>query len=190
VGANAGYISLLMARYAGESGRVLSFEPNQAVVSKFLRNLSLNSSVQQIIELHSIGLGRAEAQMFVVPDTEVGIGNAGLTSSESAMTTHRVEVRTLDSFNLARLDFMKIDVEGMELDVLEGARNTISRCLPRTIFETLRSLPPEQHKPIEDFFRELGYKIYSMNPRTGQLSEITYPHYPQDDAYAIHPSRL
>jgi FkbM family methyltransferase len=189
VGANAGYISVVMGRYTGASGRVISFEPNAEVTAKFLRNLSLNPDLKPVVELKTMGLGTERAHMFVVLDTGAGMGNAVLSASASNNTSHPVEVITLDSLNLPRLDCMKVDVEGMELDVLSGATRTISRFLPNIVFETLTNLPPEQHKPLEEYLRNLGYRIYSFDAAHGRFEEIGYPRYPQDDSYAIHPNR-
>jgi len=190
VGANAGYISVVMARLVGSTGRVLSFEPNEEVVRKFRRNVALNQEIRPSVELHAVGLGKNVSRMFVAPDTGVGIGSAGLADSASEGTTNAVQVLTLDSFNLSRLDCMKVDVEGMELDVLMGADRTIKRFLPNIVFETFTMLSPDKHKPIEDYLRSLGYRIYCINARSGQFDEISYPRYPQDDSYAIHPDRI
>lgn len=190
VGANAGYISLVMGRYVGPSGRVISFEPNPDVIVKFRRNLSLNPELRQTVELRTVGLGKEATRMFVAPDTEVGIGNAGLASAASSHTTFQVEVATLDSFDLPRLDCMKVDVEGMELDVLRGAEATIRKFCPYIVFETLTVLPPEKHKPVEDFLRGLGYRIYCLNAQHARFDEVSYPRFPQDDTFAIHPRRV
>lgn len=189
VGANAGYISVVMGRFAGDNGRVLSFEPNAEVTGKFLRNISLNPGLRRTVELRTIGLGKEASQMFVAPDTGDGIGNAGLATKASEQTTHQVDVATLDSFNLSRLDCMKVDVEGMELDVLHGAEATIRKFYPNIVFETLTMLPPEKHKPVEDFLRGLGYRIYCLNVKQSRFEEVSYPNYPQDDSFAIHPHR-
>lgn len=189
-GANAGYISIIMARLVGCAGRVLSFEPNEQVIRKFRRNVALNQEIRSCVELHAVGLGKTAARMFVAPDTGVGIGNAGLANCASEGTTNAVQVLTLDSFQLSRLDCMKVDVEGMELDVLMGAASTIKRFLPNIVFETLTMLSPDKHKPIEDYLKSLGYRIYCINAQSGRFEEISYPCYPQDDSYAIHPDRI
>jgi len=190
VGANAGYISMVMGRLAGPSGRVLSFEPNIDVLKKFSRNIALNEELKDIVELFTVGLGRESKEMYVAPDLGNGMGNATLVASASEETTHAVSIRTLDSFELPRLDCLKVDVEGMEIEVLSGAQKTIQRCHPHIIFETLTAHPPEFHKPLEEFVRDLGYRTYALNLSDTRFEEITYPYFPQEDTYALHPSRL
>jgi FkbM family methyltransferase len=190
VGANAGYISMVMGSLVGASGRVLSFEPNIDVLDKFSRNIALNPNLKDVVELLTVGLGRESKEMYVAPDLGVGMGNATLVASASEGTTHEVCIKTLDSFELPRLDCLKVDVEGMEIEVLSGAEETIRRCHPHIIFETLTAHPPEFHKPLEEFVRDLGYRTYALNLEDARFEEITYPYFPQEDTYAIHPSRL
>ncbi|NBB86196.1 MAG: FkbM family methyltransferase [Bacteroidetes bacterium] len=64
-----------------------------------------------------------------------------------------VEVTTLDSFHLDGVGFMKIDVEGHEPQVLEGARETIRRCRPHVLVE----LKPEHLEQVTDFFSAFSY---------------------------------
>lgn len=190
VGANAGYQSLLMGHFAGPTGRVYSFEPNLAIVKKLRRNLELNPRLIDRVEILTFGLGDTPKEMFVSPATDEGAGNAVLCDGKYSHTTHAVEIRTLDSFPLERVDCLKIDVEGMELDVLRGAEHTIRRWVPHIIFETLTTHPPEKHRPLEDFLRSLGYHLFGLNLQTSEFFGITFPHYPQEDTFAIHPARL
>jgi hypothetical protein len=67
-GANAGYLSLVMGRFAGPAGRVISFKPNRELITKFIRNMSLNPDLERTIELHTTGLGKETSKMFVSPD--------------------------------------------------------------------------------------------------------------------------
>ena len=66
----------------------------------------------------------------------------------------------------------------------------IKRFLPNIGVKTLAMLSPDKNKPIENYLGGLGYQIYCIDPRTGRFEEITYPRYPQDDSYALHPDRI
>ena len=65
---------------------------------------------------------------------------------------------TIDSLSLARLDFMKIDVEGMEEDVLEGAKYAISKFKPIMIIEIIKS----NKDNLLSFLEPMGYFIYPL----------------------------
>jgi FkbM family methyltransferase len=190
VGANAGYLTVLMGALVGDAGRVLSFEPNQEILRKLERNIALNPNLHKRIHLFPCGLGSSETVMFVAPDTGAVNGNASLSSSTNASTTNATEVKMLDSLQLGKIDLMKIDVEGMELEVLRGSKATLRQSLPTIIFETLTTLPPEKHYPIEQELRALGYNLYCLHPDDMTLQQIAYPCYPQEDTIAIHPTRF
>jgi hypothetical protein len=67
-----------------------------------------------------------------------------------------VPMVSLDSLKLERLDLVKLDVEGMELDVLRGARATMEKHRPVMCIEVLKSDPAA----IEAFLKELGYRVF------------------------------
>lgn len=69
-----------------------------------------------------------------------------------------VVVRTLDGLGLARVDLIKIDVEGMELDVLEGAKNIIARDKPQMLIETIKT----DQDQLRALLLPAGYKLFSM----------------------------
>ncbi len=184
VGANAGYITLPMAERAGISGKVLAFEPNPNIKDKFLRNVKLNPDNIAPIELFPYGLGAEEGSFFLSEALGSGYGNAVVYEKENK-GSKKIKVVTLDSLSLDRMDFIKIDVEGMELSVLQGALKTIERCRPIVLFETLTSLKPEKHKPCEDLLRSQDYICYALDLQRERLQEISYPNYPQEDTIAI-----
>jgi hypothetical protein len=93
-----------------------------------------------------------------------------------------VETRPLDEVYGGEVGFIKIDVEGHEHSVLEGARGTIERCRPRVLVEAEERHAPGSVRDVQAFFRRLGYRGYfvfrrrlapieSFDPRRMQRSE-------------------
>lgn len=74
-----------------------------------------------------------------------------------------VETRTLDSFNLDNLGFIKIDVEGHEEKVLRGAKKTISSSHPHILVEIEERLNPGGHKRVESYLKKQGYLGFFIN---------------------------
>ena len=65
---------------------------------------------------------------------------------------------TIDSLALARVDLIKIDIEGMEFEALMGAKETILRCLPSMLIEKIKS----DEKQLSTQLREWGYKLFPL----------------------------
>jgi hypothetical protein len=66
-------------------------------------------------------------------------------------------VATLDSYNLDRADWLKIDTEGCELPILQGGIETIKRCRPTIILEHHYHLDPDCETKCDGFLADLGY---------------------------------
>lgn len=191
VGANAGYIALQMAEKAGLSGKVLAFEPNPRVRDQLYRNISLNQGNIAPIETFTYGLGAEEGLYSLGEELGYGLGNASLSKAiDHSKKAGDIKVRTLDSFHFESVDFIKIDVEGMEYDVLRGSIETLMRCRPIVLFETLTRQAPEIHKKSEEFLKERGYLCYYLDVKKSALVQATYPHYPQEDTVAIPAEKI
>jgi FkbM family methyltransferase len=161
------------------------------VRDKLYRNISLNQGKIAPIEIFTYGLGAEEALYSLSEDLGYGLGNASLSKAiEYSKETGDIKVRTLDSFCFESVDFIKIDVEGMEYDVLRGSTETLMRCRPIVLFETLTRQSPEIHKKSEEFLRERGYLCYYLDVKKSALVQATYPHYPQEDTIAIPSEKI
>lgn len=138
VGANVGFWSIPAARYVGPGGRVVSFEPNPWAVDRFKRNVALNSDVGLApIDLVDAALGAEPGKLELYSfDLEAGASRATLhpDAVRGGPAAHvTVPVTTLDDFVDLEVDVLKIDVEGHELAVLDGARHLLSNTPPRLI---------------------------------------------------------
>jgi FkbM family methyltransferase len=119
-------IAYARATHGVDSGRVLAFEPNPPAFECLRRNMT------GLVHVECINAGLSDAP-----------GNMGFVASENVGASRlagvgTIPVKTLDSYGLRRLDFMKIDAEGMELRILRGALDTIERCRPKMYIEVNR----------------------------------------------------
>lgn len=149
VGASSGYYSFVMASCCAQ---VEAFEPLAANT----RNLTDYGSPK--IRVHHVALSNASgAKSFYLPLID-GAGSYGRASLEvpprGPYDVVEVELRRLDDFGLRDVSLIKIDVEGHELEVLEGARNTIADSRPVLIIEISNC----NKDRVEAFFAGLGYR--------------------------------
>ena len=134
IGVNIGFYLLNFAKKANH-GNVYGFEPNPIVFEFAKKNCELNQF--QHVNLHNIGLGHVESsfQMAQIND------NLGMNKivAESTSGSFTVQVQRLDDFvnqeSIAKVDVMKIDVEGFEMNVLLGAEEVINKHKPFLFIE-------------------------------------------------------
>lgn len=129
VGANVGTHAIAMAERVGLAGRVIAFEP-QSVLCELL---SLNATAgARNIDVRHAAIGARYEQLYVQPVDYSGHVNTGAVrlSAGDPRSADAVEVFPLDSLDLTTCRLVKIDVEGMEDEVLTGMSTTIERCEP------------------------------------------------------------
>jgi len=139
VGANFGTFSLLASRVVGSTGKVIAIEPQERLASFIEKSIELSGVTN--CEVHRVACGRSngEASLLVPSDDS---GRAGFFPGFSGRKSHvslKVPVTTLD-FILRDVPpgsacMIKIDVEGSEMNVLEGAIETIRRLSPAILIE-------------------------------------------------------
>ncbi|QDU27670.1 2-O-methyltransferase NoeI [Anatilimnocola aggregata] len=160
IGANVGYYTLLSARLASK-GHVVAFEPEPRNIAFLRANVAANRC--RNVSIHELAVA-AEAGFA---NFQMGTGTGtGKLSNEGSL---RVPMISLDEFvdqQQMRPTHMKIDVEGAEVDVLRGGRETLINCRP-TIF--LSTHGRKVHAACCEFLRELNYDLRCMDG--GDLAE-------------------
>jgi FkbM family methyltransferase len=116
------------------TGHVFAFEPNQATYARLQTNIALNNLDSAITAIRC-GLSDTPRVAFL-KETE---GNSGATIVSDEPTAEPIMLETLDGFcakqNIDYIDIIKIDVEGNELQVLEGGRAVLSKNRPVLMIE-------------------------------------------------------
>jgi FkbM family methyltransferase len=157
VGANWGYFSLLVASFPEFQGSIASFEPNPKTFKDLSRTVE-QAGLSGRVRTHNLGLGAENCEMVV---SESGRFHSGLSQLKKVGDGVRVPVASLDSLRSERPHFVKIDAEGMELEILKGATKTLKEARPFVVFENFldRKDPGKTYQPIE-FLRSQDYRIF------------------------------
>ncbi len=159
VGANIGTFTVPLARKVGPRGLVLAFEPQPLVFNQLAANLALNDlvSAQAINAACGADAGWTGINR-IDPMREVNFGGVRFEALRNDESDVRVRVERLDDVvDLAAVDLLKIDVEGMELDVLEGAAELIVSRRPLIYVEAQH---PDRSPELLSFLDEAGYKMW------------------------------
>ncbi len=166
VGANVGAYALLLGRWVGPRGRVFAFEPAPAVHEALARHIRLNQLAGVVQPVASaVSDGETEASLMVAGTS----GESRLAVAGDTGDVCSVPLTTIDGFcareGLAP-DFIKVDVEGWELAVLRGARETIrSRGDRLSLFVELHpSIWPQIGVTRDDLLAELDVQQLDVVP--------------------------
>jgi FkbM family methyltransferase len=169
IGAHHGFYTLLASRKVGAGGRVLAFEPSPRERRKLLRHLRLNRCTNVQVEAHALGSAPGESELFVVVGYETGFNSLRPPDTPEPTQRVRVTVSTLDACleraKIERVDFVKLDVEGGEMEVLKGAAGLLAR-RPRPFLlcevQEIRTRPwGYAARGIIEFLRCRGYRWFA-----------------------------
>ncbi|HLY58969.1 MAG TPA: FkbM family methyltransferase [Stellaceae bacterium] len=158
VGANIGAHTVHLARLVGPQGLVVAFEP-QRIIHQFLcANLALNELFNVVS--YRAAAGARRGTLKVPPLDYAAAYNFGGVAL-GADAGEDVLVMPLDSLGLKALRLLKIDVEGMEVEVLQGARELIARTRPLLYVENDRK---ERSPRLISLLQELEYDLWWHTP--------------------------
>ena len=170
VGANIGSHAIPMAKVM-RTGRVLAFEPNPVVFRRLIANLALNPDCNVDARATAVGNRVGQVDLFIPAADAGNLGQASLVEN-SDFNKVRVPCTTLDSLledeKLGTVDVLKIDVEGFEWAVIEGARTMLVRDHPLIVFEYNRDqweLAGQTLAGVTNSLRAMGYTDFSMAGR-------------------------
>jgi len=125
--------------------------------SKKLLNDSKN------IKFNNFALGDIETEMEISINLDMNIGSSSLVNSHANEAKQKVIIKTLDSLNIKdKIDFIKIDVEGFDANVILGGMKTIQKNMPIIFTEISYPLNEKQKKIYKDLFN-LGYTQFDLN---------------------------
>jgi FkbM family methyltransferase len=166
IGANIGITTIWMAR---NSEKVYSFEPETNNIFRFKENLYANNveNVKLIQKAVSDIIGELDLNIL----ESYGHHSLGQVATSKIIGRQKVDVITLNKFclenNIDKIDFLKVDVEGFEIEVFNGAKNLfMNKKIKLVAFEIsdipLKSLNKSE-KEIFDFFKSVNYDILNLD---------------------------
>jgi FkbM family methyltransferase len=186
LGANVGTVATALSVLA-ERGQVYAFEGSLETTEALAKTVEVNRLANVRVFNRVIGKADEEVKFFNIPEVRSS-GFSVPADSEREVATVRPETaemivlqsRSVDSLvrelSLPKVDFIKVDIEGAELDMLEGARDTLARFKPILIMEFnsyafahIREIPPRRAlKRIFEVFDDIYYFVN----RTGGLARL------------------
>jgi len=175
VGGYIGMHAMFFARAVGETGKVITLEPNPRNYEELDHNVRLNNFNN--ITCMQIGLGKNQERLDLITDpiypARGSVAKSGA-ADQRETRVFNVQIFPLDSLvktdKLPRPDFIKVDVEGFELDVLYGMVETIDTYKPHLFIEIHGETP----RKLVELLASKGYSVYHIESGT----EITGHNFP------------
>ena len=167
-GANIGVVTLELANFMHDWGQILAIEPQERLYYALVGNLT----VQNAFNARAIHAAVDAQQGFIdIPEPDYcqpgnfggfelhqpfGMNDVGQ-AIDYDKPTLRVQTVTIDEIVRGRVDFIKLDIEGMEMDALAGATAVLARDRPILFIEVIKI----DRDTLETFLAPLGYKCFS-----------------------------
>jgi FkbM family methyltransferase len=170
VGAHHGFYTLLLSKLVGPEGRVFAFEPSPRERRTLLRHVRINRCGNVNVEALALGSEEGNASLFVVQGEQTGCNSLRTPASDVPGEFIPTPVRIvrlddwLDAQKIERVDFIKLDVEGGELEVLRGAEDLLERHPRLLILAELQDVRAEawgqRAKDVAAFLQSFGFRWF------------------------------
>jgi len=161
IGASTGVHTLRMAKLVGITGLVYAFEPSNWMYERLCENISLNNFHNIVVE--KFALSEVDAKAIFLSEQHDRVDK-----KQNSREYIKMDYVKLDTYvkrmTINKIDFIKIDVDGYETRVLEGAKQTIKKNLPIMVIEMGRGLQEAYERSLEELITLLesfGYKFYN-----------------------------
>lgn len=168
VGANIGTMTIPFAQFADE---VYSFDPVKITFDTLQLNVKENNLTN--VTLFNCALNDTDGNRKIFVNNSK-LGASSFYDNVSNGYTETIETKTLDSFNFENIAFIKIDVQGAEIDVLKGATQTIIKNQCHLIVE-LPNRNEKEHNQMKDvlkFFSKINYQMINREKKDVHFAPI------------------
>lgn len=156
IGANFGYLSLVWAQTVSANGKIISFEPNPNVFRSLSKSITTNN-LNRIVLPKNLAVGKQDGSIeLFLSSTTSNVEKSEDQSNKSTVVNMVAIDNFMENIYQYHCDLIKIDVDGIELDILNGASGFIEKCGPIVIVET------NNDPNILDYFKNRSYKILDM----------------------------
>lgn len=182
-GANIGIWTLVAASLVGAEGKIYAFEPNPLTFKKLNRNISLNEFGHNI-QVFASAVGKDEGNLSLTVNQYHNLSQITYSSDREAIT---VPVMKLDALlNEQKVNGIKVDVEGFELEVLQGAESILKQHQPWLCVEfntVLSGVNQLSDWNVHQYLTALGYVCRQFRDSLDTTRQTILPDYWQTTGY-------
>lgn len=176
-GANNGYISLYFSKLAGPDGKVYAFEPDAINIGHIKENIALDNTLDNNIVIQDLLLWNENT---MVDFYEAGtVGSSAVWKPEGEKLVKK-EAVTIDDWvkrhNITKLDFIKMDIEGAEIEAMEGCVETLKNLKPNFAIASYHIVNGEPtYIKMEAFFKRHDYPYKTVTFKKNEIITFAGP---------------
>jgi len=172
IGAHHGFYTILAAKKVGSTGAVIAFEPSTRERRRLVWHLRINHCHNVKIEPVALAYQDGEAPLFIVGGRRTAFNSLRPPAVSEPTRKITVNTMTLDHYlqkeGIHHIDFIKIDAEGAELEILEGARELLNQAPSPVLMVEVSDIRTEPwgypSSAIFHFLADRGYRWFSIGP--------------------------
>ncbi len=201
VGANIGVYTLFAGKRVGLKGKVIAFEPQPETFNRLIENIELNRLTNIVAK--QVAVGETSGKVEIVKHTDTSksytrIIRPTIDQGSQDLSIYAINMISLDKYlcshQFVKIDYLKIDVEGFELNVLKGAKHILEKLIPSIIevelIDEFQKRCGNSIKMVLNFLSNLGYHFFHLNGVSLKLVSLQTQEQPDVNVFLIHESKL
>ena len=176
-GANCGHLSILFSKLTGSGGVVYAFEPDGYNVKRIDHNISLNKDLPGNIKIENLLLWDENKWIDFYEAGTVGSSAVWIPDSDKCVKKEAVRIDDWVTNNtIKKLDFIKMDIEGAEIEALAGCEETIRNLSPNFAIASYHIVDgAATYIKVEDFFKKMNYPYQTIRFRKNEIITFAGP---------------
>ena len=178
IGANIGAYSLIASKLVEKTGMVIAFEPVNTINKMLIENIMMNDLTNITVEKKAVYDQNTNLELFISNEQNMGMSSI-LNHSHESGEKQKIEAITLDNYvqlkKLAKIDLVKIDIEGAEIHALKGMKQSLVKFKPTLIIEISDGILENssvKSNAIYDFLFDLNYVPYNIDEK-GNIKDFS-----------------
>lgn len=176
-GANCGHLSVFFSKLVGQNGKVFAFEPDKFNINRIKHNMSLNPDLTDNIVIQDLLLWDKNELIDFYEAGTVGSSAVWMPDKEHCVKKQAVTIDDWVKDNvITKLDFIKMDIEGAEIEALDGCVETIKKLKPNFAIASYHIVNGEKtYIKVEQFFKNRNYPFKTVKFRGNEIITFAGP---------------
>ena len=176
-GANCGHLSIFFSKLVGKDGIVYAFEPDKFNIERIENNSKLNNDLTNNIKIVELLLWNENKMIDFYEAGTVGSSAVWIPDADKCIKKEAVRIDDwVLKNNIQKLDFIKMDIEGAEIEALDGCMATIEKLQPNFAIASYHIVNGEAtYVKVEEFFQKSNYPYQTVRFRKNEIITFAGP---------------